>query len=40
MNLLEDNTRSHIHSEVISYLTEEGMNIIAHATHSPDRCTM
>ena len=29
IELLEDNTRPHIHSDVINYLTEEGMNIMA-----------
>ena len=37
MKLLEDNVRLHIHCAVIHYLTEEGMNIMA---HPPDRCTV
>ena len=28
MKLLDDNARPHIHSDVINYLTEEGMNIM------------
>ena len=35
MKLLENNTRSYIHCDVINSLREEGMNIMA---HSPDRC--
>ena len=34
--MLEDNARPHIHSDVISYLTEEGINIIAYLQYSPD----
>ena len=30
MRLVEDNVRAHIHSDVIIYLTEEGMNKLAH----------
>ena len=37
MKLLEENVPSHTHSDVINYLTEEGINIMA---HSPDRCTV
>ena len=33
IKLLHDNARSHIHSDVINYLTEEGINIMA---YSPD----
>ena len=39
MKLVEDNARVYIHSDVINSLTEEGMNIMAHAAYSPDRCT-
>ena len=34
--MLHDNTRFHIHSDVINYLTEEGMNIMPHPAYSPD----
>ena len=37
LNLLEDNARSLIHSDVINYLTEEGINIMAQPAA---RCTM
>ena len=37
IKLLDDNARAHIHSDVIDYLTEEGMNIMA---HPPNRCTV
>ena len=30
MRLAENNTEAHIHSDVINYLREEGMNIMAH----------
>ena len=30
MKLLEDNARPRIHSDVINYLTEQGINIMAH----------
>ena len=33
MKLLEDNARFHIHSDVINYLTEEGINIMAHSLY-------
>ena len=33
MKLLEDNARPHIHSDVISYLTEEGINIMSHPSY-------
>ena len=36
MKLLEDNTRPDIHSHVINYLTEEGINIMVHLPYSPD----
>ena len=28
MKLVEENSRTHIHADIINYLTEEGMNII------------
>ena len=37
VKLLEDNARTHIHSDVINYLTEEGTNAMAHSPYSPDR---
>ena len=40
MKLCEDNARLHIHSNTIDYLTEEGINIMAHAAYSSDRCTL
>ena len=36
MKLLGDNVRSHIHSDILNYLTEEGINIMAHLPYSPD----
>ena len=36
MKLLENNGRLRIHSNVINYLTEEGINIMAHLSYSPD----
>ena len=36
MKLVEDNVRPHIHSDVLNYLTEEGINIMAHLPYSPD----
>ena len=33
---LEDNTRPHIHSDVINYLTGEGVNITVHPAYSPN----
>jgi histone-lysine N-methyltransferase SETMAR len=36
IKLLHDNARPHRHSEVISYLTEEGINIMPHPPYSPD----
>ena len=36
MKLLEDNARLPIHSDVINYLTEESINIMAHPAYSPD----
>ena len=36
IKLLEDNARAHIHSDVINYLTQEGMNIMSHPPYSPD----
>ena len=38
MKLVEDNARVHIHCDVINYLTEESMNIMAHAAYLFDRC--
>ena len=38
LKLLQDTARPHIHSDVIDYLTEEGMNVMAHPLYSPDRC--
>ena len=40
MKLLEDNARAHIHSDVINYLTEEGVNTMAHPPYLFDRCTV
>ena len=40
MKLVEENVRSHIHCDVINYLTEEGMNIAAYPAYSYDRCTV
>ena len=40
VKLVEDNTRAHIHSDVINYLTEEGMNIMTYPPYSLDRCTV
>ena len=40
MKLLEDNARAHIHSDVINYLIEEGINTMAHPPYSFDRCTV
>ena len=37
MKLLDDTARSHIHSDVINYLTEQGIDIMP---YSPDRCTV
>ena len=36
IKLLEDNARSHIHSDVINYLTEEGINIMPYLPYLPD----
>ncbi|CAF4420278.1 unnamed protein product, partial [Rotaria sp. Silwood2] len=36
IKLLQDNARPHIHSDVINYLTEEGIIIISHPPYSPD----
>ncbi|CAF3229562.1 unnamed protein product [Rotaria socialis] len=36
IELLHDNARPHIHSDVINYLTEEGINIMPHPPHSSD----
>ena len=40
MKLIEDNARAHIHSDVIKYLTEQGINIMGHPPYLPARCTM
>ena len=40
MKLIGDNARPHIHSDVINYLTEDGMNITTHPPHSSGRCTV
>ena len=39
IKLLEDNARPHIHSDVINYLTEEGVNIMVHPACSPNIAT-
>ena len=36
MKLVEDNARSHIHSDLINYLTKTGINIMAHPLYSSD----
>jgi len=36
IKLLQDNARPHIHSDVINYLTEEGIEIMPHPPYSPD----
>ncbi|CAF4824058.1 unnamed protein product, partial [Rotaria sp. Silwood2] len=36
IKLLQDNSRSHIHSDVINYLTEEGIIIMSHPPYSSD----
>ncbi|CAM4823498.1 unnamed protein product [Rotaria magnacalcarata] len=36
IKLLHDNASPHRHSDVINYLTEEGINIIPHPPYSPD----
>lgn len=36
IKLLHDNARPHSHSNVINYLTEEGINIMPHPPYSPD----
>ena len=36
IKLLHDNARPHIHSDVINYLTEEGIIIMPHPPYSPD----
>ena len=38
IKLLHNNVRPHIHPDVINYLTEEGMNIMAHPPYSSDPC--
>ncbi|CAM4989461.1 unnamed protein product, partial [Rotaria socialis] len=36
IKLLHDNASPHRHSDIINYLTEEGINIIPHPPYSPD----
>ncbi|CAF2939662.1 unnamed protein product [Rotaria sp. Silwood2] len=36
IKLLHDNARPHTHSNVINYLTEEGIIIMPHPPYSPD----
>ena len=36
IKLLDDNAGAHRHSDVINYLTEEGINIMPHPPYSPD----
>ena len=36
IKLLQDNARPHTHSNVINYLTEEGIHIMPHPPYSPD----
>ena len=36
MKFFDDNARTHIHSDVINYLTEESMDIMPHPPYSPD----
>jgi histone-lysine N-methyltransferase SETMAR len=36
IKLLHDNARPHTHSDVIDYLTQEGINIMPHPLYSPD----
>ena len=36
IKLLHDNAGPHRHSDVINYLTEEGINIMPHPPYSPD----
>ncbi|CAF3297759.1 unnamed protein product [Rotaria sp. Silwood2] len=36
IKLLHDNARPHTHSDVINYLTEEGIIIMPHPPYSPD----
>ena len=36
IKLLDDNAGAHRHSDVINYLTEKGINIMAHPPYSPD----
>ena len=40
IKLLEDNARAHNHSNIINYLTEEGMNIMAHPPYSSECYTV
>ena len=36
IKLLEDNTRPHIHFDVINHLTGEGVNVMVHPAYSPN----
>ena len=36
IKLLHDNAQTHTHSDVINYLTEEGINVMPHPPYSPD----
>ena len=36
IKLLQDNARPHRHSDVINYLKKQGINIMPHASYSPD----
>ena len=40
MKLVEDNARLDIHSDVINYLTAEGINTMTHLPYSSDHCTV
>ena len=40
MKLLEDNALLCIHSDVINYLTEQGINIMPRPPYLPDRCAL
>ena len=40
MKLFGNSARPHIHSDVIDYLTEEGINIMPCSSYSSDRCTL
>ena len=40
IKLLKENALVHIHSDVINYLTEEDIHIMAHPPYSPGRYTV